>query len=351
LPLRILHSSDLHLSEKRPETFEALEALLDEAQDMSVNVLTLSGDIFDSCEDAEVLRPRLRKVFSNNNFDIIAVPGNHDLEAYRTNLDFGSNLKVAINTPYEVFNYDDVNVVALPYTHHMDAHLLSSLKSVVKDDKVYVLLVHCTLDIGFSGEDFGESESSSYCPVSRAVLGLLGFDYVLAGHFHKSTIILPLGSRGKFVYPGSPVSHSVKETGRRQAIFVDTAEGVCKSVPLKSFYYDFFNVTVSPGTEDKAINDIRMWVSERSKDSCSLKIVVNGFIVRDEKIFLNELRNAAGCAEVETNYRNVKEVLEHPLFVRFKKKLIEKHVEKSAEVEERVIEVFSRLLANGELKP
>ncbi|MEM3885440.1 MAG: metallophosphoesterase [Nitrososphaerota archaeon] len=87
--MRFLHSSDLHLSERKSETIYALAEILNLSKDLYVDVLTLSGDIFDSPEDAEVLRPRLRRMFSGNNFKIIAIPGNHDFDVYRANLDFG----------------------------------------------------------------------------------------------------------------------------------------------------------------------------------------------------------------------------------------------------------------------
>ncbi|MBC7091960.1 MAG: hypothetical protein H5T50_08675 [Nitrososphaeria archaeon] len=74
--MRILHSSDLHLSERKRETVEALNEILSLASCLNVDVLTLSGD-FDSGLDAEVLRPRLRRIFSGNN-------------------DFGSNFIVAV---------------------------------------------------------------------------------------------------------------------------------------------------------------------------------------------------------------------------------------------------------------
>ncbi|MEM3871142.1 MAG: metallophosphoesterase [Nitrososphaeria archaeon] len=118
--MRIIHSSDLHLSERKPETIDALAEILNLAKDLSVDVLTLSGDIFDSPEDAEVLRPRLRRLFSGNNFKIIAIPGNHDFDAYRSNLDFGSDLYVVVKAPFEVLDLGDANIVELLYTGSLD---------------------------------------------------------------------------------------------------------------------------------------------------------------------------------------------------------------------------------------
>ena len=55
-----------------------------------MDLLTLAGDIFDTVEDADALRPVLRSKFSNLDFEIIAIPGNHDIDAYSGNLNFGA---------------------------------------------------------------------------------------------------------------------------------------------------------------------------------------------------------------------------------------------------------------------
>lgn len=346
----ILHTSDLHLTERRPETISGLDQILKVAKERSVDIVTIAGDLFDSAEDAEALRPYLRKKFSTNNFEIIAIPGNHDAEAFKSNLDFGSDLRVAVSEPYELFTRNDVTIVALPFKQVLDEKTLSLLEKESKRSGVKILLIHCTLDIGFSTGDFGEGETCHYCPISRAVLSRLGYDYVLAGHFHSNTNILQLGEKGRFVYPGSPVSHSIKEIGRRQAVLIDTKENDCKPMPLQSFYYDVHHITVIPGMEEYIIGKIREWISERHSEQCSLKVIVDGFTIKSEASFRRELENVTKGAEVEHLYRNVKEVLEHPLFIKFKEKLAERNLEQTEQIESLVIDAMARLLRSRELR-
>lgn len=92
---KILHTSDLHLSEVKPETIDALDKILQLAKENEVDLVTIAGDIFDTVEDAEALRPTLRSKLSNLDFEIIAIPGNHDIESYSGNLNFGSSLTLA----------------------------------------------------------------------------------------------------------------------------------------------------------------------------------------------------------------------------------------------------------------
>lgn len=346
----ILHTSDLQLSEDKPKTITALDELLRLANERSVDLMTIGGDLFDSVEDAEVLRSELRRKFSNNGFDILSIPGNHDVEAYALNLDFGPDITIVTEKPFKLFSKDDVTITALPFTERPSEELLSDLKRAAEQAKVGILLLHCTLDIGFSTGDFGEGEARDYFPISIATLARLGYDYVLAGHFHKTTDIRTLGEKGWFVYPGSPVSHTKKETGRRNAVLIDTLAKTCQSIPLQCFYHDSFTINVHPEAEDEAIQSIEKWIKERHGYDCELKVIVDGFIEKDEKEFRNSIEEAAEGVELDYRCRNVTTVLEHPLFQRFKKILAASDVERREEIEAKVIDAMARLLRTRELR-
>jgi len=346
----ILHTSDLHLSEDKPKTIAALDELLRLANERSVDLMTIGGDLFDSAEDAEALRSKLRRKFTNNSFDILSIPRNHDIEAYALNLDYGPDITIVTEKPFKLIPKDDVTVTALPFTERPSEELLLNLKEAVGRTKASILLLHCTLDIGFSTGDFGEGEAKDYFPISLATLGRLGYDYVLAGHFHKTTDIRKLGEKGWFVYPGSPISHSKKETGRRNAVLIDTSAETCQPVPLQCFYHDRFTVNVRPRAEEEAVRSIEKWVKERYNDDCSLEVIVDGFIDKDEKEFRNSIEEIVKDVELDYQCRNVTEVLKHPLFQRFKKKLAEGDVEQEEEIEAKVIDAMARLLRTRELR-
>lgn len=242
--IRLLHTSDLHLSRKNPRTVAALREVLDIASKSRVDLVTISGDLFESESDAEALRPDLRTaIFSGNEFQILVIPGNHDREAYRKNLDFGSDVRILIKLPFDVVKEQNVAIIGVPFLEKPSEELIASLREAKQKNFVNVLLLHCTLDITYSLADLGEQERE-YFPIDSYTLSGLGFDYILAGHFHKDFIKRDLGGGHLFVYPGAAVSISRKHLGKRKVALLDTEKGDIKEIPINSFYYDKLDLQI-----------------------------------------------------------------------------------------------------------
>lgn len=72
---------------------EALEQISEMAKEHETDLLTIRGYLLDSVRDA-VLRHKLRELFRNDGFPIIAIPGNHDREVYSKDKDFGQDLEI-----------------------------------------------------------------------------------------------------------------------------------------------------------------------------------------------------------------------------------------------------------------
>ena len=51
--MKIFHTSDLHLSEKKKGTIHTLEYILEIAKSIGVDLVTIGGDFFDSDRDVE----------------------------------------------------------------------------------------------------------------------------------------------------------------------------------------------------------------------------------------------------------------------------------------------------------
>lgn len=345
---RIIHTSDLHLNENKPETIDALEKILQLAKDLEVDLVTIAGDIFHSIEDAEALRPTLRSKLSNLDYEIIAIPGNHDLESYTGNLNFGSSLTLATEGPYQVFKRKDTSIVAVPYVDRPDEKLLRQLREEADKAESSVLLLHCTLDIGCKAEDFGE-EHAHYFPISMGVIESLGYDHVLAGHFHRTPQLRKIKDKGYFVYPGSPVSLSKSEVGKRSVVlFHDWEKPV--SVPLASFYYDATEFFVSPDEEEHLVAEIKEWYSARCEDNCSLSVTVEGYTTLDESYLEEQIKQVSEKAEHEIRFRDVSKVIRHPLYLGFLEKLREKEAKDPEHVKRLVMEAMVRLLSMGEIR-
>ena len=352
--VRILHTSDVHLSSRNPRTLEALSEVLNVARKNEVDALTISGDLFESVEDAEVLRPGLRtEFFSGNNFEIFVIPGNHDSEAYRKNLDFGSDFRVLTKAPYDVIKVDEAAIIGVPFVDKPSEELIAQLREAKDKELLNVLLLHCTLDISYASADYGEEAEKEYFPIDSCTLCGLDFDYVLAGHFHADFIKKDLGGGHLFVYPGSPISLSWKHIGKRRVALLDTEKGDIKEIPINSFYYDKLKVLIKPGFENQRLGEIREWVKGHAGEVCELKITVSGYGEMSESEFADLLKKSAVSAEVEENtYRNVEEILEHPFYYDFKRLLDESEysTEEKENINYRVIETLSKLKAARQIE-
>lgn len=348
--MKILHTADLHLRTDEEKTVDALRDVLQKAAANDVDLLTIGGDVFDSPGDADALRPELRDLLTGNPFDIVAIPGNHDEDVYRKNLRFGEDLDVLVETPYSATRIDGVEIVGVPFTSSMTEALFSALERRGAADRTQVLLLHCTLDIGFGSAAVG-TEEGRYFPVTKSTLGTFDFDYVLAGHVHSTDREVPLDNGGTFIYPGSPVSHSTTETGRRKAVLIDTEQRNTATIALDTFYHDELSVTIRPGAEADALERIEEWVSRRRDDECDMEISVDGFVDADEDEFYEELAAAAEPVVPDDDTRTVSHVLDHPLYRRFLEKMDERErIEDEEMVRTRVLEVLSRLLAENRVQ-
>ena len=347
----IFHTSDLPLSESKQETLKAVTHILSKCREYKADLLTIGGDLFDSERDAGVLRPKLRRMFDGNPFEIVAIPGNHDMEAYSANLDFGPDLKIAITKPFEIYTYGGVSIVAVPYQDQPSDQLLLELENAAKDAQIRVLLIHCTLDIGFTDQDFGEETAKIYFPVTSETLSRLKYDYVLSGHFHTETRMKPLGGKRYFIYPGSSTSHTRKEIGKRRAVLIDTDKREMTGIPLDTFYYDSIQLYVKPGKEEETLEALKDWIGLHSADTCELQIAVNGFVKIPEPEFRKALESIGQGAEILHAYRNVERVLAHPLYGRFLEQLkASEEIKDKDKVESFVIDAVCRLLADRKLR-
>lgn len=346
--MRILHTSDLHLCSDRPRSVEALEAIIHVATEHKVDLLTIAGDIFDSPAAASDVRPRVRSLMSDCPFEILAIPGNHDGAAFLHGFDFG--FRVATGRPFENVQIGDVSIAAVPYTDDNPEDVLPALKQAASSSGNHLMLVHCTLDIGFERSFYGEEISRKYFPVSRAVLADLGYDFILAGHFHKDCRIIALSDSSKFVYPGSPVSHSKKETGARHVVLIDTGRMTVSEIKLPTYYFDSMTVNLVPGQEEAQIGHIAEWYKKHDRQDRELEIIVQGFVAYNETKLVSAIRESAPDASVVSRIRDVTDVLTHPLYERFCQHLVEFSKEDRDEMSRIIMETMSGLLVGGALR-
>lgn len=327
--MKILHTADIHLREHEDERWKALKILLDVARKEEVSFFIISGDVFEKEVDAQFLRGPLRELFSNNPFKIIITSGNHDAFFYEEGIYLGEDV-VMLKDFKKPFECKEVRIWALPFEEIEAKEVLERLRAMdVKDDKKNILIYHGELlDIYFSREDFGEEGQRRYMPTKLSYFKTLRFDYVLAGHFHTHFDVWEFDRGRYFVYPGSPVSVTKKEVGKRKVNIFKIGEAP-REYTLDSFHFEELKIFLDPFFQIQHPLQIIEEKIRKVHPDAALLLKIAGYI-NSEKIKMSEAElveeikkalEGKAVEKIEFEFRDIKKILEDDLFLRFSEKL------------------------------
>ena len=267
--MRILHTADWHIGQKlhersrHDEHKQFLEWLLEKIQQHDIELLLVSGDIFDtslpSAEATKLYYEFLYKLSNETKTYTVIIAGNHDsarhLEAPREFLKMGRIHVVGLaNEPSQCVltippENPQVAVAAVPYLSESELEHISFETEVEKSERyreriksLYsecvtslatnlpkILMGHYYVEGGSvsgserktQGEPLSESQPSIRIGGATAVHASDfpdGVDYVALGHLHR-----PQSIKGKdfpIRYSGSPIPLRFSESNYRKKIYI-----------------------------------------------------------------------------------------------------------------------------------
>ncbi len=353
--MKILHTADLHLREGEKDRWDALSEILSLGKEEKVDAVIFSGDFFDARVESEKIRPKLGEIFSQNNLDIILLPGNHDQKAFREGLFFGGDVKVINNFDTPV-SYPNLDIWGIPFYEESQEEILEKLaflKNNLDKKKKNILLYHGELlDLFYSPKDYGKEGKERYMPAKLSFFEKTGFDYVLAGHFHTQFQSVKFDSDSYFVYPGSPVSITKRETGKRKVNVFKLGE-LPQKIELNTKHFEKIEVKLSP---EGKISPVKIIEEKLEKLSSSAKalIKVSGFfdaqkIGSTEKEIAEEMekiKDKKSVSELDYRIRDVSWILEKEVFLKFEKLLEKIKKPQKDEIREIVIKAMSKAYEN-----
>ena len=275
--MRIVHTADVHLRSDRDQRWKALGAVIEAATVAGADVLAVAGDLFDRDVDAPALKTHLRRSLERFPGTVVVIPGNHDTGGIRAGDFFGANVRVLAGHDV-VADVDGVRFIGVPFEDVGIDGTLARLRAAsrLRIDDTNILLYHGELlDLSPGGGAFGEEDDREYMPARLADLGDLGFDYVLAGHFHKNHDVRACGA-GYFVYAGSPVSITRRETGRRHVTIIDPGSAP-EPLALDTHHYVDADIRLSPGDGEHPLVRIERELAALPAGASAL-VVVRGFV-------------------------------------------------------------------------
>ncbi len=352
--MKILHTADIHLRDHEDERWKAFCKLIEIGKEQNIDIFIVSGDLFNKDFDADNLRPKIRELFTNCGFKIVIIPGNHDSESYKSGFYFGEDA-IIIDNLEAPYSNNEVSIWGLPFEPIEGEKILEKLRSL-KDkftkDKKNILLFHGELtDMFFSRKDFGEDEEGRYMPVKLSFFDDLNIDYVLAGHFHKNFDVMTLKNGGYFVYPGSPISITRRETGQRKVNIFELGEAP-KDFLLDTPYFEDITIELDPFSYSEPIEIIK---EELDGISANAKVIltVTGYINsdnidRNETEFREDILKISEGKTVVSNieFKDIKTIVEDDLFKSYIDKLEKRNYDevKKKQLQEVAIDAMRKAI-------
>lgn len=341
--MKIMHTADVHLSSHHPRRLEALSRVIQLGKDEHIDLLLVAGDLFDDDHQAQLLRGEVRGLFSDLPFQVLAIPGNHDQQAFTEESFFGTEFKALTTRPLAIEDFPDLRLVAVPYGEVSFVSLAEDLRQAVAPGKKNILMLHCSWSLPFyNNEDYG-GEDLRYLPVTEATLTGLGYDYILAGHFHSSYRQRILPCKAVFVYPGSPVSITTREQGRRGVNLLD--EKGCKQVLLDSWYYQDMEYILRVTNTDAILDQLERELASHPDEYCTLTVRIKGYSQENETSLQARVQQILGHranTHLELLFRSAGEISADPLYQR-----IRQHMQgpNSQEMDDMLLDAFSQIHA------
>ena len=258
--VRVLHAADFHLDsafralpeekarQRRRESRQLMERMVDYANDHDVQLLLLAGDLFDSEDIYSQTGRELATVLSRFAGHAVIAPGNHDSYTPHSPyalLDWPENVHIFRSEIPERIDFPQYGctVWGAAFTGAECSVDLSGWQAP-EDGNVHLMVLHADL----------ASTESGYRPITPAQIAATGLDYLALGHVHSCSGLLQAG-RTAYAYPGCPEGRGFDELGEKGVLMGTVERGAVQMefVPLARRRYQILAVDVSEGDAEERI--------------------------------------------------------------------------------------------------
>lgn len=295
MAVRILHAADFHMDspfgalppekavQRRQEQRELLRNIAELCEHGKVQILLLSGDLFDSGASYWETQETLLSVLSGISAKIFIAPGNHDYFSQKSPyafLDFPENV--------HIFKTPSCRCVELPelgcrvwgagFTTGRCEPILRGF-STGKSEFIDIMTLH------------GDLSGGVYNPITEEEIAASGLDYLALGHTHSFSGIKKAGGT-YYAYPGCPEGRGFDETGPKGVIAGTVGKGECdlQFVPLSGRQYVVIDVDMT-GRENAEETVLAACGEGRPRDVARILLKGEFSGEADEEALLNLLRD------------------------------------------------------------
>ena len=292
--LKFLHCGDIHLDipfvgltadkseERRRVLRSSFMRMMQYVRDMNVNVVLISGDLFNTEYATNITAEVLIREFKNcQGAHFIIAPGKHD--HYNGNPIYESgrlpgNCHVFSSDKLSRFDFEEHNVTVYGWAF-MDSELRENPlvdRQVDDSSRVNIVCAYADLD--------GDVDST-ICPISTADIKRFGADYYALGSRHEASKFSSAGG-SKYAYCGSLESIGFDEPGIGGATLLSVAysEGELsiehKKISFGHVRFETEELDITGvDSNNEIISRISKMISEKKYDNeTALRIRLTGYI-------------------------------------------------------------------------
>jgi len=295
--ISVLHCADLHLgasfsslppaaaTERSNDLKRAFMKIIDLCHTQKIQLLLISGDLFDSVHVPEGLSDMVRNAFNTINSTYVAIaPGNHDPAMYDSiyrNEDYWpKNVHIFTGKlSYTELPLINVRLWGAGFTNIYQDEPLLAISRRIDNDFINICVVHSDL-IQTGG-------TSSYSPITASIIGSSCMDYIALGHVHKRSEICTAGSV-YYAYPGSPEGLGFDEKGERGVYIGKISRGACdlRFYPINKRAYMDIQIDATGLQRQEIIKLIQDSIQKdkiRSNNNL-VRIIMTGTVTEDNYI-------------------------------------------------------------------
>lgn len=249
MEVKIAHCADIHLGfspknlkkrsdERRAEIKQAFFDMINKIQEEKVELLLISGDLFDDVNVPKREVSEVKSAFDGLNTKIAIIPGNHDpftLDSpYQGN--WPSNVYILKEDKITGIEMQDIGTKVWGSNFVQGLNVEKEIRENVVVDKnlINIWMLHGTL--GADSTDF-------YNPISSKVIKDSKMDYVALGHIHKKSEIMHKG-KTYYAYPGCIEGMGFDEPGEKGFYLGTISKNLCDLKFIKTSHREYCEICV-----------------------------------------------------------------------------------------------------------
>ncbi len=297
--MKIIHTADLHLESKmesnlskeqaaqrREELINTFENIIDYARDNGVEIILISGDMFDKSSIRKTAMIRvLDLINSNPGISFMYLKGNHDCEAFENELSIDRPQNMFFFSANKWLSYDFDENIVITGREINDSNSNTMYSDLVLDvSKFNIVMLH-----GQESEYMGTDKTHI---INIKALKNKYIDYLALGHIHKYKLE-KLDDRGQYCYPGCPEPRGFDELGEKGFVLLDIEgkKAVSEFISIQNRRFLEKSVELTPDMDMTAIyNEINKVIDSISPRDL-LKLVLTGYTNMDRPIDVDRLRD------------------------------------------------------------